>query len=104
MTALVEQNWIVLHVPGGPPPAECELIERLAALAPDLVFHAAFDLDPAGIRIASLVQERTGIDVEVAAMSPELLVEAPRALNLTDWDRDQPRDSTGGRGRWRIYG
>ena len=89
LTALVEQNWIVLHVPGGPPPAECELIERLAALAPDLVFQAAFDLDPAGIRIASLVRERTGIDVEVAGMSPELLADAQRTLDLNDWDRDQ---------------
>jgi len=33
--------------------------------------------------------KRTGIDVEVAAMSPELLAEAPRALDLSDWDRDQ---------------
>lgn len=89
LTVLAEQNWIVIHVPGGPPPAECELIERLAALAPGLVFHAAFDLDPAGIRIASLVQKRTGIDFEVAGMSPELLAEAPRALDLSDWDRDQ---------------
>jgi len=89
LAVLVEQSWVVLHVPGGPPPAECELIERLAALAPNLAFHAAFDLDPAGIRIASLVRERTGIDIEVAAMSPELLAEAPRALDLSDWDRDQ---------------
>lgn len=89
LTALAEQNWIVLHVPGGPPPAECELVERLAALAPALVFHAAFDLDPAGISIASLVRERTGVDVDTAAMSPELLAEAPRGLGLSDWDRDQ---------------
>lgn len=89
LAALAEQNWIVLHVPGGPPPAECELIERLARLAPDLVFHAAFDLDPAGIRIASLVRERTGVDVDTAAMSPELLAAAPRGLGLSDWDRDQ---------------
>lgn len=89
LTALVEQDWIVLHVPGGPPPAECELIERLAALEPDLAFHAAFDLDPAGIRIASLVRARTGVDLQFAAMSPQLLVEAPRALELSDWDRDQ---------------
>ena len=89
LTALVEQDWIVLHVPGGPPPAECELIERLAALEPDLAFHAAFDLDPAGIRIASLVGARTGVDLQFAAMSPQLLVDAPRALELSDWDRDQ---------------
>jgi hypothetical protein len=61
----------------------------MAALAPDLVFQAAFDLDPAGIRIASLVRERTGINVEVTGMSPELLAGAPRALELSDWDRDQ---------------
>jgi hypothetical protein len=89
LTTLVEHGWIVLHVPGGPPPAECELIERLAALAPHLSFHAAFDLDPAGIRIARLVQQRAGIDIEVAAMSPELLADAPRALDLSEWDREQ---------------
>ncbi|MEX0972370.1 MAG: DUF2399 domain-containing protein [Solirubrobacterales bacterium] len=89
LAVLAEQSWIVIHVPGGPPPAECELIERLAVLAPDLVFHVAFDLDPAGIRIASLVRGRTGIDVEVTGMSPELLAEAPWALDLSDWDRDQ---------------
>lgn len=89
LTTLAEDGWIVLHVPGGPPPAECELIERLAGLDPDLTFHAAFDLDPAGIRIARLVQDRTGIDVDVRAMSPELLGAAPRQLELNDWDRDQ---------------
>jgi hypothetical protein len=89
LTTLGEQGWIVLQVPGGPPPGECELIERLAALGPDLEFHAAFDLDPAGIRIASLVKLRTGVDLRFAAMSPRLLAEAPRALELSEWDRDQ---------------
>lgn len=89
LTVLAEQGWIVLHVPGGPPPAECELIERLAALDPDLVFHAAFDLDPAGIRIARLVQDWAGIQIEVGAMSPALLDEAPNALDLNEWDREQ---------------
>lgn len=90
LSVLAESGWLVLHVPGGPPPAECELIERLAVLAPGLTFHAAFDLDPAGIRIARLVQRRTGVELSVAAMSPEFLRRAPRALELSDWDREQP--------------
>jgi hypothetical protein len=89
LTTLAEQGWIVIHVPGGPPPAECDLIERLAGLDPDLVFYPAFDLDPAGIRIARLVQERTGIEIDTRAMSPELLAGAPRQLELNDWDREQ---------------
>lgn len=88
-SSLADDGWIVLHVPGGPPPAECELIERLAALAPGVGFHAAFDLDPAGIRIARLVERRTGVDLSVEPMSPEFLGRAPRALELSDWDRDQ---------------
>lgn len=45
LTVLADAAWLVLHVPGGPPPAECQLIERIAALAPEIHFHAAFDLD-----------------------------------------------------------
>jgi Protein of unknown function C-terminus (DUF2399) len=87
---LAEDGWIVLHVPGGPPPAECELIERLVDLAPGgFNVHAAFDFDPAGIRIARLVEQRTGVTLAVEAMSPELFRFAPRALDLSDWDRDQ---------------
>ncbi|MGV1047597.1 MAG: DUF2399 domain-containing protein [Solirubrobacterales bacterium] len=86
---LAEDSWIVLHVPGGPPPAECELIERLADLAPGVSIHAAFDLDPAGIRIARLVERRTGVTLAVGPMSPELFHQAPRALELSEWDHDQ---------------
>ncbi|MBS1882240.1 MAG: DUF2399 domain-containing protein [Actinobacteria bacterium] len=86
---LAEDGWITLHVPGGPPPAECELIERLADLAPGVKVHAAFDLDPAGIRIARLLERRTGLTLSVEPMSPELFHQAPRALELSDWDREE---------------
>jgi hypothetical protein len=89
LSALAEDGWIVVHVPGGPPPAECELVTRLATLAPELPIEAAFDLDPAGIRIARLLQERTGVALETRAMAPDLLTGAPHQLELTDWDRDQ---------------
>jgi len=91
LTVLCEEGWLVIHVPGGPPPAECQLIERIAALAPDIRFHAAFDLDPAGIRIARLVQARTGIEIDVDAMSPSLLRAGMRWLGLSEWDREQLR-------------
>lgn len=85
---LGEEGWIVLNVPGGPPPAETELIGRLAALAPELPFHACFDLDPAGIRIALLVQERAGIQLIPTGMSPALLDAAAATQELNDWDRE----------------
>lgn len=88
LSSLAEDGWIVVHVPGGPPPAECELIERIAALAPGVDVHAAFDLDPAGIRIARLVERRTGIALSVEPMSPEIFHQAPRTLQLSEWDRD----------------
>ncbi|MBS1894038.1 MAG: DUF2399 domain-containing protein [Actinobacteria bacterium] len=89
LSALADLGWVVLHVPGGPPPAECELIERLSALAPDLVFHAAFDLDPAGIRIVRLIERRTGLRLECEAMSPGFLRRASKTLDLSEWDREQ---------------
>lgn len=89
LSALADRGWVVLQVPGGPPPAECELIERLSLLAPDLAFHAAFDLDPAGIRIARLVEHRTGLRLGCEGMSPEFLYRASKALDLNDWDREQ---------------
>ena len=89
LSALAEAGWIVVHVPGGPPPAECELVTRLSTLAPELLIEAAFDLDPAGIRVARLLQERTGVDLETRAMTPDLLNDAPHKLDLTDWDREQ---------------
>jgi Protein of unknown function C-terminus (DUF2399) len=89
LSALAERGWIVVHVPGGPPPAERELVLRLAALAPELPIQAAFDLDPAGIRIARLLQDRTGLELLSDAMAPALLREAPHQLELTEWDREQ---------------
>lgn len=83
---LGEAGWIVLNVPGGPPPAETELIERLRALAPELPFHACFDLDPAGIRIALLVQERAGVELIPTGMSAALLDAATSTHALNDWD------------------
>ncbi len=85
---LADEGWIVLHVPGGPPPAETELVERLALLDPQLSFYACFDPDPAGIRIALLLQSRTGIPLNPAAMSPQLLEQAQATRDLNDWDRD----------------
>lgn len=85
---LANEGWIVLHVPGGPPPAETELVERLALLDPDLTFYGCFDPDPAGIRIALLLQQNAGIEMDPAGMSPELLEDADTIHELNDWDRD----------------
>jgi uncharacterized protein DUF2399 len=95
LAVLAEQGWLVLQVPGGPPPAECQLIERIAALVPGIRFYVAFDLDPAGIRIARLLQDRTGIVINVDGMSPTLLSRGTRALDLSDWDREQLRRMEG---------
>jgi len=84
---LAERGAVLVHVPGGPPPAEVELVGRLAALAPDLPFYAAFDLDPAGVRIARLVAERAAVDLQPELMAPRLLDDASHRLPLGDWDR-----------------
>jgi Protein of unknown function C-terminus (DUF2399) len=89
LSALAEDGWIVVHVPGGPPPAECELVARLAVLAPQLPVEAAFDLDPAGIRIARLLQDRASVELGTAAMTPALLRDADQRLELNGWDHDQ---------------
>jgi hypothetical protein len=34
LVPLTDAGWVVLHVPGGPPPAETDLARRLHALAP----------------------------------------------------------------------
>lgn len=86
---LAGEGWIVLQVPGGPPPAEVHLVARLNELAPELPFFPVFDLDPAGIRIASILQQLTGISMQPAAMTPELLDAAPTRLALTAWDRTE---------------
>jgi hypothetical protein len=85
---LADDGWIVLQVPGGPPPAETELVERLALLDPTLSFYGCFDADPAGIRIALQLQERAGIELDPAGMSPRLLEQAETTQELNDWDRD----------------
>lgn len=84
---LAEEGAVLVHVPGGPPPAEVELIGRLAALAPDLPFYAAFDLDPAGVRIACLVAEHAGVSPRFDLMDPQLFDAADHRLKLSDWDR-----------------
>ena len=89
MVELADQDWVVLHVPGGPPPAEADLVHRLNALAPHLTFYACFDPDPAGIRIARLLEERSGVTFDPAGMQPQFLLEADRQLELNDWDHDQ---------------
>lgn len=85
---LADNGWIILHVPGGPPPAETELVERLALLDPGLNFYACFDPDPAGIRIALILQDRAGIEACPAGMNPQLLENATKTHTLNDWDRD----------------
>lgn len=88
LLTLADSGWIVLHVPGGPPPAEVELVERLALLDPRLRFYAAFDPDPAGIRIALILRERACVELDPVGMQPRLLRSADHRLPLTDWDRD----------------
>ena len=95
---LAEEGAVLVHVPGGPPPAEVELIARLAALAPDLPFYAAFDLDPAGLRIARLVAERANVELLPDLMDPALLDAAPHRLELGDWDRRELEHLAGGVG------
>lgn len=85
---LADSGWIVLQVPGGPPPAEAELVERLALLDPDLTFYACFDPDPAGIRIALLLQDRSGVELDPTGMSPQLVEQAEPTRELNGWDRD----------------
>jgi hypothetical protein len=92
---LAGEGVVLVHVPGGPPPAEVELIARLAALAPELPIHAAFDLDPAGLRIARRVAERTGLELRCDLMDPVLLEEAPHRLELGDWDRRELKNLSG---------
>lgn len=85
---LADDGWIVLHVPGGPPPAETELVERLSLLDPELAFYGCFDPDPAGIRIALLLERHAAIEIDPAGMAPELLEQAEATRELNDWDRD----------------
>jgi hypothetical protein len=84
---LADIGAILIQVPGGPPPAEVELVARLAALAPDLPVYAAFDLDPAGVRIAESLSRRARVPLHADLMDPALLDAAPRRLALGDWDR-----------------
>jgi len=61
----------------------------LVEVLPGSALEAVFDLDPAGIRIASLLQQRTGVRLRSAAMTPEVLERAPARLALPDWDRSE---------------
>ena len=80
---------ISMGVPGGPPLAEVALVRRLAELQPDARFHAVFDLDPAGIRIARLLEERSGVTLAPTGMTPELFARARKRLPLNRWDEAQ---------------
>jgi hypothetical protein len=91
LVPLADEGWVVVHVPGGPPPAETDLVRRLRALAPAVSFYACFDPDPAGIRIARLLEERAGIELDPSGMDPTFLIEADHQRELSDWDRDQIR-------------
>ena len=84
---LTRHNYIVLWVPGGPPPAQIELLRRLIDLAPAAPVHACFDLDPAGIRIARLLEDGAGAALQPTGMTPELFADARRQLTLSSWDR-----------------
>lgn len=86
---LADLGCIVLWVPGGPPPAEVSLVRRLAKLAPGLRFDCCFDLDPAGIRIASVLSARAEVELEPTGMTPELFASASRKLELNEWDELQ---------------
>lgn len=86
LSSLADRGLIVVHIPGGPPPAECQLVDRLSALLPGVPFHAAFDLDPAGIRIARMLEEKSGVSLDGIGMSEDLLERAPQTLPLTEWD------------------
>jgi hypothetical protein len=78
-------GWLILQVPGGPPPAEVQLLARLHQLAPGLPVLAAFDPDPAGIRIALLVAEGAGVRLDARLMSIEALhLTRPLALSAND--------------------
>jgi hypothetical protein len=100
LAPLAGRNWIVLHVPGGPPPAEADLVRRLGVLAPHLTFYACFDPDPAGIRIARLLEGRAGVTLDPAGMQSRFLAEADHQRELTDWDRDQLRMLAGRSGEF----
>jgi Protein of unknown function C-terminus (DUF2399) len=89
LLALADRDYLVVWVPGGPPPAEVALVRRLAELQPDVRFHAVFDLDPAGIRIARLLEERSGVSLAPTGMTPELFARARKRLPLNRWDETQ---------------
>ena len=99
LLSLADVGYIVLWVPGGPPPAEVSLVRRLAELRPGLRFHACFDLDPAGIRIALLLADRAEIELEPTGMTPELFASAPRKLELNAWDKQELARMDGHAGR-----
>ncbi|MEV4423033.1 DUF2399 domain-containing protein, partial [Patulibacter sp. NPDC049589] len=81
-----QAGWILLQVPGGPPPAEARLLNRVVSLAPGLSVLAAFDPDPAGIKIAVNLAERADVRLDARLMTPEALL-AAAPLRLADWDR-----------------
>ncbi len=64
-------------------------MRRLAELQADVRFHAVFDLDPAGIRIARLLEERSGVSLAPTGMTPELFARARKRLPLNRWDAAQ---------------
>lgn len=88
LLALAELGWVILNVPGGPPPAEIELISRLHAISHAPIV-ASFDLDPAGLRIAQLVAHRTEVQLQTDVMNPALLKSSSRKLPLSEWDRSE---------------
>jgi hypothetical protein len=65
------------------------LVRRLRELRPELRFHACFDLDPAGIRIARLLEDKAEVTLEPTGMTVELLGQAERRLELNTWDHLQ---------------
>lgn len=81
-------GWLLIHVPGNAPSAEVVLLSRAAALSPRTPALAAFDPDPAGIRIALSLARRSDVPLDPLLMGADALRHATK-LPLADWDREE---------------
>jgi hypothetical protein len=89
LLTLADRAYLVVWVPGGPPPAEVALVHRLAELQPDARFHAGFDLDPAGIRSPDCSGTASGVTLAPTGMTPALFARARKRLPSNRWDEAQ---------------
>ncbi len=92
------RGWLLIWIPGSAPEAEARLLGRVSAIAPDVPVLAAFDPDPAGVRIALSLARRSGVQLDPAPMSSDAL-EAARKLDLDPWDREELDRLDGAAGR-----